>query len=116
MATTVELTSRDHAEALLAGDTPVLVFKHSTRCPISAGADRRVSEFQAANTDLPVTWARVLVVENRPLSMWLADTLSVRHQSPQMILMVNGQAVWDTSHGSINAEEITGALKQHGLA
>jgi bacillithiol system protein YtxJ len=32
------------------------------------------------------------------------------HQSPQLILVKNGEAAWDTSHHMINADSINEAL------
>jgi bacillithiol system protein YtxJ len=115
MATIEELTSRESVEALLAGDSPVLLFKHSTRCGMSAAAARRIEAFLIAEPELPVVWARIPVVEERALSVWLAEHLSVRHQSPQLILLIDGRAVWDASHHGINADEIIAALGQHGI-
>ena len=115
MATSVELTTQAEAEELFAREGAVLLFKHSTRCGISAGAARQVDRFQKEHPDLPVTWARVLVVENRGLSRWLTEHLSMIHESPQLILTIDGKAVWDTSHHYIEEREITSALTERGL-
>jgi bacillithiol system protein YtxJ len=51
-----------------------------------------------------------LVVEDRPVSMHVADQAGVRHQSPQAILFYRGKPVWDESHYRITAEELKAAL------
>ncbi|MCB0322860.1 MAG: DUF2847 family protein [Bdellovibrionales bacterium] len=75
------------------------VFKHSTRCPISAAAASRVRQ---AESSLPLYW--VNVVEQRSLSNWIAAELQVRHESPQLILLRSGkvEAVWN--HGQVGPQ------------
>ena len=96
-------------EQLLADshDKPVFLLKHSTRCGISASAWRAFQGY--AKTGNAGFW-RVLVVEDRPLSQQIARESRVQHQSPQTILFRQGKPVWDTSHGSITAQEMSAAL------
>ena len=112
------LTECDTIEALepvLSGGDTALIFKHSTRCPISARAHGQVSAFVADHPDVPVRM--VLVVESRPVSLALADRLGVEHASPQIILVRDGRAVWDTSHSGITAEALVRAWEaDHGKA
>ena len=90
-------------------EMPVFLFKHSTRCPISASRWRTFQGF--ADKDQAEFW-RVLVIEDRPTSLQIARESSVSHQSPQAILFHNGQAVWHASHYSITAEEMAAALER----
>jgi len=46
----------------------------------------------------------------RALSSAIAEATGVRHQSPQAILLRDGEAVWDTSHGRITEEALGEAL------
>jgi len=94
---------------------PLLVLKHSTTCPISAGAYSRVQEFLQKNDQAPETFM-VKVIESRPVSNKIADDLSVQHQSPQIILLKNGEAIWNASHHGIHPEAIEGALSEHAGA
>lgn len=93
---------------------PVFIFKHSTVCPISAGAHRRVADYLEEAGDQAPPFYLVKVIEARPLSNAIAQRLDVRHQSPQLILVSDGEAVWHTSHGAINPEAIRGALEKSG--
>ncbi len=52
---------------------------------------------------------KVLVIESRPLSLMLADQLSVKHESPQMILVYENRAVWSASHGKVKADNLAQA-------
>ena len=88
---------------------PVFLFKHSTRCPISASRWQLYQTYadQAAGAEL---WY-VMVVEDPALSTKIAHEIDVQHQSPQVILFQKGQAVWHTSHWSITAEAMNEALQ-----
>ena len=91
-------------------ERPVFLFKHSTRCPISAG---RWREFQAfAEAEQRARFCRVLVIEDRPLSQYVARETGVSHQSPQVILISDCRAVWNTSHYSITSAAMNSALEQ----
>lgn len=89
-------------EAALAGPA-VLLFKHSTRCPISARAYRELERFAP---DCPIPIVVVWVIEDRPLSDRLAEVLEVPHASPQAIYVKNGSVVWADSHHRITAERL----------
>lgn len=92
-------------------DGPAFIFKHSTRCPISAGAFGRVRDFldRATESDPPIYLLKV--VESRAASNAATEQLAVPHQSPQIILVKGGEAVWSTSHHNITAENIQKAIR-----
>ncbi|MGZ5255530.1 MAG: monothiol bacilliredoxin BrxC family protein, partial [Flavitalea sp.] len=41
----------------------------------------------------------------REISNAIADVFDVYHQSPQLLLIKNGECIYETSHGEISAEE-----------
>lgn len=84
--------------------TPVVIFKHSTTCPISARAYRVMSGFDGEV-------ALVEVQRARQLSREIEHRTGVRHESPQVIVMRNGQAVWDASHFEIQDSSVAQAVK-----
>lgn len=95
----------DWQAALADSETqPILVFKHSTTCPISAAAHHRFSDYLTAG-DTPPAYL-VKVIESRPVSNAIAADLDVTHQSPQAILVRGRRAVWNASHGQISSESI----------
>jgi len=98
--------SEDDFRRMLADSAhgPVLLLKHSTSCPISAAARRAYVQF--ADTMPEVACREVLVIEQRPLSRQIAEETGVAHQSPQVILFVNGQPVWHASHWNITIEAL----------
>lgn len=79
-----------------------ILYKHSTRCPISLGAKAEVDRFLAGGPDVPVYILNV--VQNRDLSRRVAEELGVRHESPQAILVHSGEAVKHVSHRQITAQ------------
>ena len=96
-------------EQLLADshEQPTFLLKHSTRCDISAAAWRAFQE--CSGTGVCGFW-RVLVVEDRPMSLQIARDSGVQHQSPQAILFHHGKPVWNASHYSITAKGLSEAL------
>jgi len=89
---------------------PVWIFKHSTTCGISSGARRRFEAYAASRDDGEAVFALLEIQHARPLSRAVAETTGVHHHSPQVILLRDGEAVWDTSHGRITAEAMAAAL------
>ncbi|MDO3409349.1 bacillithiol system redox-active protein YtxJ [Saccharibacillus sp. CPCC 101409] len=89
---------------------PVLVFKHSTRCPISARAYEEAKRYLQGTPNEEAGYVLIHVVEDRPVSLEAADRLGVEHASPQAILLKNGKAVWNTSHSRITSAALQEAL------
>lgn len=77
------------------------VFKHSTRCPVSSDAAEvvRASEGKLAH---PLYW--INVVEQRELSNWVAEDYMTQHQSPQLLLIIDGKVSGNWTHRSIRPE------------
>lgn len=91
---------------------PLLLFKHSTRCPISANAYQEMNNYLQNNPNENVNYGIIYVVEDRPVSNEAADKLGVKHESPQAILVKNGFPVWHTSHSDITSSTLTNALSE----
>ncbi len=89
---------------------PVFLFKHSTSCPISGRAWKLFSQF--VETCEEADFWRVLVIENRPLSQWIADQTGIWHESPQVILFHRGRPVWHESHFGITEKALKKALEK----
>ena len=89
-------------------EEPVLLFKHSSACPVSGSAKEEMHTL-AGNEDVPVY--KLVVQESRALSDEIADTLDVRHETPQVILLDQKEAVFDTSHFDVTADTIQEAVQ-----
>lgn len=84
--------------------TPIVIFKHSTRCSISRMA---LKQFELT-FDLPhlVTPYFLDLLEYRDISNEIAARFGVIHQSPQIILIKDGKAVFDASHEQIDVHDL----------
>jgi len=86
-------------------DKPQLLFKHSTRCSISSMAKTRFErEWDLTPEQCDVHYLDLITY--RPVSNQIAEDLNVMHQSPQAILVINGQVAYHSSHNMIEADEI----------
>ncbi len=83
-----------------------IIFKHSTRCPISGMAKNRLEQ----SWDIDIEPYFIDLIAFRDVSNTIASTLAVEHQSPQVIVITNGLAVYDESHLDINMADIKIAI------
>ncbi|GAA4311055.1 bacillithiol system redox-active protein YtxJ [Nibribacter koreensis] len=85
---------------------PVVIFKHSTTCSISATAKSRL-ERQWNDSGLDQVKPYYLdLLSYRPISNQIAEEFSVRHESPQLLLIKDGQVQYHGSHLGINLQEV----------
>ena len=82
---------------------PQVIFKHSTRCSISAMAKGRLERGLApGNADFYF----LDLINYRNISNQVSSEFDVSHESPQILIIRNGECVYDESHGSITMDEI----------
>ncbi|HKP68556.1 MAG TPA: bacillithiol system redox-active protein YtxJ [Pyrinomonadaceae bacterium] len=84
-------------------ERPVILFKHSLTCGISSGVYREVSQ---VNGDINL----VVIQTHREISNAIATITGVRHESPQAIVLRDGEPVYHASHYDIEAEHIEAKL------
>jgi bacillithiol system protein YtxJ len=46
------------------------------------------------------------LISFREISNKIAEQFKVHHESPQMLLIKNGECIYETSHGEISAEDL----------
>lgn len=85
-------------------EKPVIVFKHSNACSISARAYREMEKFEGQVNLLEVQSAR-------EISRELANLTGIRHETPQVIVLRDGKAVWNASHFDVTARDVAKALE-----
>jgi len=86
-------------------ERPVVIFKHSLTCPISAAAHERMEKFQGEVALVEVQRAQALSTE-------IETRLGVAHESPQIIVLSKGQVAWNASHFQITAEAVAEAVRK----
>jgi bacillithiol system protein YtxJ len=86
-----------------------LLFKHSTRCSISAMVKRRFEkDWEQLPANLPLYYLDLIAF--RELSNEVANIFFVHHESPQLLLIENGECILDLSHGDVTVEEVLSVL------
>lgn len=86
------------------------VLKHSRTCPVSSAGHVEVRDYEAAHPGEPV--GIVVVQDHRPVSDHAAAATGVRHESPQVLLFVDGRLRWHASHGGITRAAMEAARDQ----
>ena len=102
----------DELERALASsdERPLLLFKHSFTCGISAEAlDELVTHLNERQGD--ASYAMVTVQTHREVSNAVACKLGVRHETPQALLIREGRVVWSASHFRVTAKAVQAALE-----
>ena len=111
MKNVTHISDLDMLEAAIAEslERPVLLFKHSRTCGISCEA---LDELHAhVENGGGGAAAKVITVQShRGLSDTVASRLDIRHETPQVILLRDGQPVWNASHFRITAAALGRAL------
>ncbi len=88
----------------------VVIFKHSTRCSISDMAKGRLDRSNAVKG---VSFYYLDLIAHRHISDEIASRFQVHHESPQILIINNGECTYDESHSGIAIDEIK---KQLGVA
>lgn len=99
-------------ELAASGDRPLLLFKHSFTCGVSAEAlDELVTHLNGRPAE--ATYAMVTVQTHREVSNAVARKLGVRHETPQALLVRDGRVVWSASHFRVTAAAVEDAIQRH---
>lgn len=84
---------------------PVVIFKHSTRCGISRMVLRNFEKaYNVTDDQIKLYFLDLLAYRN--ISDEVGHRFQVQHQSPQLIVIKNGNAVAHESHHSIQASTL----------
>ena len=86
---------------------PVIIFKHSDSCGISARAYTQMSELER-----PV--GLVTVQTARAVSDEIRKRMGLAHETPQVMIVYHGQVAWTASHGQVKAAAVEAALEEVG--
>ncbi len=101
----------DHSDTIeeikeISGIHPVLIFKHSTRCSVSSMALNRLERDWHEDEMSSISAFFLDLVSHRNVSNAVAQTFEISHQSPQVLIIKDGECVFDTSHMGISYREI----------
>src|SRR5882762_904488 len=85
---------------------PVLIFKHSTRCAVSSTALSRLERNWKAEEVAPLKMYYLDLLSHRNISQRIAESFDVEHESPQVLILRDGNPVYVRSHLAIAYDEI----------
>ena len=93
---------------------PVVIYKHSTTCGTSVHIKHDL-ENGWKRLDMPLDFYYLDILAFRPVSNLVAEEFGVVHQSPQVIILFQGQRVFDCSHFQIGLDRIRDAIDKLNL-
>jgi len=92
----------------VAESSPILIiFKHSRTCATSIAARERLV---AVDYMLPNMY-EVVVQDSPELSQLITDELSLRHETPQVLVIQNGEVVYHRDHNDIRGDQLVDFVK-----
>jgi len=101
----IALTSNEQLENIIASSKqqPVVIFKHSSRCGTSDMVKMRLERSkQPENID----FYYLDLIRYRDISNNIAEVFNVYHESPQILVIKDGECIYDESHHAIYMDEI----------
>ncbi|MBO9610718.1 MAG: bacillithiol system redox-active protein YtxJ [Paenibacillaceae bacterium] len=88
-----------------------VILKHSTRCPVSSSALEEYEQYLHGTPSSNVDYTLVKVIESRPVSNKIAEDLNLKHESPQIIFIKDGEKYWSATHWSISSKHMKAVLE-----
>jgi bacillithiol system protein YtxJ len=106
----IHLTDEEQLRHIIekSGEKAQVIFKHSNRCSISSVALQRL---QRASQPGEIDFYFLDLIGYRSISNKIAEVFKVRHESPQVLVIKNGQCIFNESHLSIDMHEIVDQAK-----
>lgn len=101
----IPLTTEAQFEEILvkSGNKPQVIFKHSTRCGTSSMVLSRLERSTAPES---IDFYFLDLIAHRNISNKISETLKVYHESPQVIMIKNGECIYDESHMGITMDDL----------
>jgi bacillithiol system protein YtxJ len=101
----IPLTGEDQLSQIIeqSHTKPLVIFKHSTRCSISSVVLQRL---QKATQPEGLDFYFLDLLAYRSLSNKIVETFHVHHESPQVLVIKNGECIFDESHLGISMNDI----------
>lgn len=100
-----ELRNESHHQA-------ILIFKHSTTCSISRTALSRLERNWNENEMKEVKPYFLDLLSYRRISNNISDQFAVEHESPQILLIKNGESIFDRSHLEIDYNSVKSEIEK----
>jgi len=101
----IPLQSEDQLQEIIekSENRPQVIFKHSTRCSISSMVRNRLEKSDQPDN---IDFYYLDLIKYRGLSNQIAEKFKIHHESPQVIVLKDGQPVYNEDHSAIHMEDI----------
>lgn len=101
----IPLTKEDQLDDIVkrSAEKPQVIFKYSSRCSLSDMIRDRLERKTAPEG---IDFYFLDLIAYRSLSGKIATMFHVHHESPQVLLIRNGECVYDESHAGIRMDEL----------
>jgi len=106
-----KIESIEQFDQIITNDSKFYLLKHSLTCPISHAAYKEYEKFSNENQDVPTYY--LAVQDSRAFSNEIAERFQIKHESPQAMLFVNGEVLWNASHWKITNISLASASSQN---
>ena len=105
----IPLTSETQVQEIVekSSSIPQVIFKYSSRCSIS---DMVKDKLERESAPILVEFYFLDLIAYRSLSDKVSRVFQVHHESPQILLIKNGECVYDESHWNIRMDIILSQL------
>lgn len=101
----IELNTQAQLQQIVDAEGYSVIFKHSTRCSVSSMAKRRFEQdWEDIPEGTPVYYLDL--ISYRDISNAIATTFNIHHESPQLLLIKEGECIYESSHSEISVEEL----------
>ena len=88
---------------------PVVIYKHSTRCSLSSMIKSRLEKSVPPQE---IDFYFLDIIQYRSLSNQIAHQFGVTHESPQVLLISQGNCTFHESHYAIRMEDLQQQMAQ----
>lgn len=97
----IQLGNLDQLEVIAekSKDRPQVIYKHSNTCGISSVVLKMFTDSYELDTDCDLYF--LTIQSHRDISNEIEHRFGVRHESPQLLVVKNGEVSFHTSHGAI---------------
>lgn len=90
---------------------PVFIFKHDETSASSLNAYDEYVDF-AKDSEEDILFTIIYIKEDMELSDAVEELLDVTHETPQLILVIEEEAVWDDKDDKINAKNLIEVVEE----
>lgn len=99
------ITTEDDVDDIMmaSNDSAQVLFKHSTRCGTSFMSRKSLETFPDPES-IQADFHMIDVIKNRSVSLYIAEKLQIRHESPQLFIIKDGSVIWNGSHHEVQVE------------